>query len=442
MPPQIKQILASSSASMKNTLTERMQSRDHPLNRSTRPLLERKHFAPQPPKRKSPERKMYGFNDFNSIPRQYDSLNTRVNMYGDSDFVFSDTNHEPRYKNQINDSDSSSSDFETPKAMRKHDFSWKPLPPPPTTNNGTSQVRGSPLPPSRQIITADTEGPFVFGVHSQNSFLPAYAANNNKSINTVIPKQYGKFIDVSPNTSQSQSDTSPNSKVVNKERRWLLLNKKNKRRFQAKADKKEKDENKRRSAKSPGIKCVVVGDGTAGKTNLIQSYLLDNYVHDSSYIPTAFDKYNVEVQVDGKPLNVTVCDTAGQDVLDPLRQLCYPSTDVFLLCFSVVKPETFQSIERKWVPELKKYNGSLLLIGTHSDLRSDAKTMQQLQVSGEKPISVSDAWDLARRIGAKYIETSVYNKEKIKEVFDTVIWDALQAQKRRPPLWKRIFCLT
>lgn len=84
--------------------------------------------------------------------------------------------------------------------------------------------------------------------------------------------------------------------------------------------------------------------------------------------------------MDGKPLNVTVCDTAGQDVLDPLRQLCYPSTNVFLLCFSVVKPETFQSIERKWVPELSKYDGSLLLIGTHSDLRSDAKTMQQLQV--------------------------------------------------------------
>uniref|UniRef100_A0A336M2V9 CSON010994 protein n=1 Tax=Culicoides sonorensis TaxID=179676 RepID=A0A336M2V9_CULSO len=461
MPPQIKQLFASSS--VKNTLTDRMQSRDHPLNRSTRPLLERKHFAPQPPKRKSPERKMYGFNDFNSIPRQYDSLNSRVNMYGDNDFVFSD---EPKYKNQINDSDSESSDFETPKAIRKNDvlkckdFSWKPMSPP--------------LPPHRQIITADNEGPFVFGVHSQNSFLPAYNNNKNNNIKSikngsVIPTSYttnGKLIDTSPNTSQSQSETSPNSKAVNKERRWLLLSKRNKRR-QSKADKKEKDENKRRSCKSPGIKCVVVGDGTAGKTNLIQSYLLDSYVHDSSYVPTAFDKYNVEVQVDGKPLNVTVCDTAGQDVLDPLRQLCYPNTDVFLLCFSVVKPDTFKSIETKWVPELSKNNCSLLLIGTHSDLRDDAKTIQALQVNffdiklfsfnnilihlfcvicyqaaGEKPISVSDAWDLARRIGAKYFETSVYNKEKIKEVFDTVIWDALQAQRKRPPFWKRLLCLT
>lgn len=213
MPPQIKQLFVTSS--VKNTLTDRMQSRDHPLNRSTRPLLERKHFAPQPPKRKSPERKLHGFNDFNSIPRQYDSLNTRVNMYGDNDFVFSD---EPKYKNQINDSDSDSSDFTTPKAIRKNDllgckdFSWKPVPPP-------------------RIIAANDDGPFVFGVHSQNSFLPAYntncSSNNNsgskkssissnnkkqqKSKNQPVikngnnidsDKQYGNGINTSPNTTQ------------------------------------------------------------------------------------------------------------------------------------------------------------------------------------------------------------------------------------------------
>lgn len=54
----------------------------------------------------------------------------------------------------------------------------------------------------------------------------------------------------------------------------------------------EKDDSRRHSTKSPGIKCVVVGDGTAGKTNLILSYLQDGYTPNSSYSPTAFDKYN------------------------------------------------------------------------------------------------------------------------------------------------------
>lgn len=54
-----------------------------------------------------------------------------------------------------------------------------------------------------------------------------------------------------------------------------------------------KNDLKRQSFKSPGIKCVLVGDGTAGKTNLILSYLQDGFVADSTmYKPTAFDKYN------------------------------------------------------------------------------------------------------------------------------------------------------
>lgn len=91
----------------------------------------------------------------------------------------------------------------------------------------------------------------------------------------------------------------------------------------------------------------------------------------------------VEVKVDEKPFNLTLCDTAGQDALDPLRKLCYPSSDVFILCFSVVNPETFRSIETKWIPELSKHGGQLLLIGTHSDLRTDGKTIARLQVCND-----------------------------------------------------------
>ena len=37
-----------------------------------------------------------------------------------------------------------------------------------------------------------------------------------------------------------------------------------------------------------------------------------------------------------------MCDTPGQDDFDTLRPLCYANTDVFLLCFSVVSPSSFQ----------------------------------------------------------------------------------------------------
>ncbi|EDS31302.1 rho GTPase [Culex quinquefasciatus] len=153
----------------------------------------------------------------------------------------------------------------------------------------------------------------------------------------------------------------------------------------------------------------------------------------------------MDVSVDGRPICVTLCDTAGQDALDPLRQLCYPDSDVFLLCFSVVQPESFRSVAAKWEPEIAKLRrAALLLVGTQSDLRTDRATVLKLQNEGEKPVPVSAAWDFARKIGAKYIETSSHKKERIKEVFDTAIWDVLQAREfnRKRPLWKRMLCLT
>ncbi|EAT45769.1 AAEL002999-PA, partial [Aedes aegypti] len=151
-----------------------------------------------------------------------------------------------------------------------------------------------------------------------------------------------------------------------------------------------------------------------------------------------------DVSVDGRPICVTLCDTAGQDALDPLRQLCYPGTDVFLLCFSVVQPESFRSLATKWAPEVSKLRGAVVLVGTQSDLRNDRSTALKLQIQGEKPVPVSAAWDFARKIGAKYIETSSHKKERIKETFDTAIWDVLQAREfnRKRPLWKRMLCLT
>lgn len=93
--------------------------------------------------------------------------------------------------------------------------------------------------------------------------------------------------------------------------------------------------------------------------------------------------FSVEVKVDDHPVQVTLCDTAGQDFLDPLRRLCYPDSDVFLLCFSVVKPETFKSIKYKWAPSFTKSHASIVVVGTQADLRTDSKIISNLMVRTE-----------------------------------------------------------
>ncbi|KAH0616920.1 hypothetical protein JD844_028394 [Phrynosoma platyrhinos] len=175
------------------------------------------------------------------------------------------------------------------------------------------------------------------------------------------------------------------------------------------------------------IKCVVVGDGAVGKTCLLISYTTNAFP--GEYIPTV------------KPVNLGLWDTAGQEDYDRLRPLSYPQTvghneesfplafthfcwslshvclehlqilhegllilDVFLICFSLVSPASYENVRAKL------------------DLRDDKDTIEKLKEKKLAPITYPQGLALAKEIDAvKYLECSALTQRGLKTVFDEAI---------------------
>ena len=126
--------------------------------------------------------------------------------------------------------------------------------------------------------------------------------------------------------------------------------------------------------------------------------------------------------IQSKFVSLNLWDTAGQEDYDRLRPLSYPQTDVFLLCFSVANPTSFENITHKWYPEISHHcpGVPLLLIGNKIDLREDPDTIEYLSELKRVPVSKTQGLSTAKKIGAvKYLECSAKTGKGLKDVFTT-----------------------
>ena len=167
------------------------------------------------------------------------------------------------------------------------------------------------------------------------------------------------------------------------------------------------------------VKCTLVGNHGVGKTCLTISSTSGCFPGD--YIPTLHENYTYRATVnhgtEQLELEVEFYDTAGHDDYDRIRIHSYPGTEVFLVCFSIVDPSSFEAVKAKWHPEITLHcpNVPFLLVGLKLDLVNDERTLECLAERKQAPVQSCQGQEFAKEINAaKYIECSALTHKGIK----------------------------
>eukprot|EP01133_Synstelium_polycarpum_P005638 gene5638-6507_t len=131
--------------------------------------------------------------------------------------------------------------------------------------------------------------------------------------------------------------------------------------------------------------------------------------------------------IDGKPYNLGLWDTAGQEDYDRLRPLSYPQTDVFMVCFSVISRASFENVRSKWDAELSHHMPGVpkILVGTKCDLRG---------TTSRPEITQKEAFEMASALGfTTYVETSALTQVNLRELFSKAINAVVNGPAKKAP---------
>ncbi|KAJ1136086.1 hypothetical protein NDU88_002504 [Pleurodeles waltl] len=166
-------------------------------------------------------------------------------------------------------------------------------------------------------------------------------------------------------------------------------------------------------------KIVVVGDTQCGKTALLHVFAKDCYPE--NYVPTVFENYTASFEIEKQRIELNMWDTSGSAYYDNVRPLAYPDSDAVLICFDVSRPETLDSVLKKWQGETQEFcpNAKVVLVGCKLDMRTDVSTLRELSKQRLIPVTHEQGSTLARQMGAvAYVEcSSKVSENSVRDVF-------------------------
>lgn len=154
-----------------------------------------------------------------------------------------------------------------------------------------------------------------------------------------------------------------------------------------------------------GIKVVMCGDVSVGKTSIMARYFRDsfNYEEQSTIGASFYTKKHIYNGVD---LTLQFWDTAGQERYAPLLPLYYRSAGGIIIIYDVTDRDSYENIKRRWLNEIRHSSDTsyIGIIGNKIDLKQNRK------------VSVTEATEFAEENKLFFAEVSALDNNNI-EIF-------------------------
>ncbi|XP_050360514.1 ras-related protein Rab-21 [Nymphalis io] len=154
------------------------------------------------------------------------------------------------------------------------------------------------------------------------------------------------------------------------------------------------------------FKVVLLGEGCVGKTSLLLRYIEDKF-NDKHLTTLQATFLNKKLNINGKRINLSIWDTAGQEKFHALGPIYYRNSNGAILVYDITDEDSFGKV-KNWVKELKKMLGSdivLIIAGNKVDLEH------------ERTVPLEEAESYADMVGAKHFYTSAKLNQGVEELF-------------------------
>ncbi|CAG9781968.1 unnamed protein product [Diatraea saccharalis] len=160
------------------------------------------------------------------------------------------------------------------------------------------------------------------------------------------------------------------------------------------------------SATTYNFKVVLLGEGCVGKTSLLLRYIEDKF-NDKHLTTLQATFLNKKLNINGKRINLSIWDTAGQEKFHALGPIYYRNSNGAILVYDITDEDSFGKV-KNWVKELKKMLGSeivLVIAGNKIDLEH------------ERTVPLEEAESYAKMVGARHFYTSAKMNQGVEDLF-------------------------